>query len=172
MKSGHFFHHSVCRAERVRARDFYVYHVPRCERSYPWYRPGSSPPRLCEPENGPFFESTTRFSKYSDTWLDSTHARRDEAESRVVYSASMSHSMIKIRSSRFLGWPRAPIKTAFFSDRAKRGGRTHFESSSQGEGEWGGQWWLKTTAHRAPPRPTKLLGHRSPPLGCHTKKPI
>ena len=39
VKSGHFFHHSVCRAERVRARDFYVYHVPRCERSYPWYRP-------------------------------------------------------------------------------------------------------------------------------------
>ena len=80
--------------------------------------PGSSPPRLCEPENGPFFESQTRFSKYSDVWLNSTHARCDKAESRVVYSASIGHSILNIRGSGLLGWPRAPIKMVFYPDRA------------------------------------------------------
>jgi hypothetical protein len=129
--------------------------------------PDSSP---CEPENGPFFESTTRFSKYSGKWLDSTHARRDDAESRVVCSASICHSIMNIRGLDALGVATSAHKNdLFFRQSIKRG--DHFDSSSPGEGEWVDQWWLKTILFRAPPRPTRLLGHQSPPLGCHTKKP-
>lgn len=84
--------------------------------------PGSSPPHLCEAENGPFFESTTRFSKYSDTWLDSTHARRDDAESRVVYSASICHSIMNIRGLDALGVATSAHKNdLFFRQSIKRG---------------------------------------------------
>lgn len=81
--------------------------------------PGSSPRRLCEPENGPFFESTTRFSKYSDTWLDSTHARR---ESRVACSASICHSIMNIRGLDALGVATSAHKNdLFFRQSIKRG---------------------------------------------------